>query len=198
MRTIDPAKAVLIVVDMQHDFYGRGGNTDRRGRAVEQMRQLPPKINTFADKCRNAGVRIIFTKFVFDPENSPANYKELVEDVKRSNWLCVKGTKGCELEGVEVKANDLVIEKPLNDAFAGTNLKEVLEGWGVRDIIITGMRTEICIMQTACRSFSEGYRTFVASDLVGSYDDRPDVASGVLAALKYSAFIMTSLEIGEL
>jgi nicotinamidase-related amidase len=195
MRVIDLTKAALIVIDMQHDFYGKGGNAARRGKAVEQMRSLPAKIAEFADGCRGAGAKVVFTKFVFDPDASPANYKELTDDVRESNWLCLKGSKGSELDGVKVGSGDLVLEKPYYDSFASTNLKEMLVNLGVRDVIITGVRTEICVNATATRSFSEGFRTFVASDLVGTYDGIPDTASGVLAALKYSAFVMESAAI---
>lgn len=194
-KQIESSHAVLLVIDMQNDFYDESGNAAKRNKPVALMQSLPPKINRFASQLRGKKVRIIFTRFIYDPTKSPGNFVENVENTKNSNWLCVVGTKGAELSGVEVAKDDIVIDKYSYDVFAGTNLKQLLDQSNVENIVITGVRTEICIMASASRSFAEGYRTFVISDLVGTYDDKKTISDSILASLEYSSFVMTSTEL---
>jgi nicotinamidase-related amidase len=74
---LDPHKTALLVIDMQKDFYAPGGNAGQRGKPLTQMQVLPPKINTFADKLRAQGAKVVFTKFIYDPARTPANYTEI-------------------------------------------------------------------------------------------------------------------------
>jgi nicotinamidase-related amidase len=196
---IDPKKSALLVIDIQNDFYADGFNAANRGKQVSQMQALPKKINSFATELRKRGVRVIFTKFVYDPKRSPANYTELIADTKENNLLCVAGSPGADLAGVEVEDGDIVLEKLSYDCFAGTDLLQLLKDKKMEDVIITGVRTEACVLATAERSFAEGFRTFVASDLVGTYDNKQQIADAVFDLMRYVGYILPSNElIGQL
>ena len=45
---IDPIETLLLVIDMQKDFYASDGNAALRGKPTEQIRALPAKIDDFA------------------------------------------------------------------------------------------------------------------------------------------------------
>lgn len=195
MKYVEPAKTVLLVIDMQKDFYAESYNASRRGKPVKQMQALPDKINKFATKLRNAGAKVVFTKFIYDPERSPANYTEMIRSTKNSNWMCEVGSEGAELAGVEVKDQDIIIEKFSYDGFAGTNLLQLLKDWNIENVVVTGVRAEVCVLATVARSFAEGFSTFVMSDLVGTYDDKQATASTVLDILRYSSYVMESKDL---
>lgn len=189
---MDFTKTALLVIDMQKDFYGEGGNAQLRGKPVSSMQALPRKITEFAQSFRKRGAKIIFTKFIYDPSKSPRNYTEMVETTRNKVWMCQAASTGAEFDGIDVHKDDVVIEKYLYDAFAGTELKDILISASIENIVITGVRTEICVLATASRSFAEGYRTFVVSDLVGTYDDKRDISDAILDSLRYSAFVVSS------
>jgi len=191
---IDPLKTVLLVIDMQSDFYADGGNAALRGKPVEQMQALPAKIDAFATKLRAGGAKIVFTKFIYDPTRTPQNYSDIVGEIKNSNWMCRANTPGAELSEVHPAKDDAVIEKFSYDCFAGTDLLQRCKEWGTDTIIIAGVRTEICVTHTACRSFAEGFRTIIMSDLVGTYDNKREMAAAVLDALRYSCYVMSSAD----
>jgi len=185
-------KTALLVIDMQKDFYGKGGNAQLRGKPVSFMQTLPERINDFTQKLRSEGVKVIFTRFVYDPNKSPANYTEMIEATRNKVWMCQAGSPGAEFDGVDVHKDDIIIEKYSYDAFTGTDLKNILDSANIENVIITGVRTEICVLATVSRSFSEGYRTFIVSDLVGTYDDKKDMSEAILDSLRYSAFVVSS------
>jgi len=74
-----------------------------------------------------------------------------------------------------------VIEKGLPNAFAKTNLHEILQATGRSSLILVGFMTHMCISATARSALDHGYRTTVVADAVATRD-LPDALGG--AALK--------------
>jgi nicotinamidase-related amidase len=56
VETIDPAKAAMIVVDMQNDFVAAGAPMD-----TPAARAMVPKLAEALKICRDAGIRVIYT-----------------------------------------------------------------------------------------------------------------------------------------
>lgn len=67
---------------------------------------------------------------------------------------------------------DIVVRKTLNDAFAGTELREVLDAMAPDRVLITGWATEFCVDATVRSAVSNGYNVVVVSDGHTS-SDRP-------------------------
>lgn len=61
-------------------------------------------------------------------------------------------------------AADLTLLKPRHSAFYGSPLALLLQRMGARDIIITGLATDICVQFTAMDAFLRGFRVRVPSD----------------------------------
>ena len=197
MTGLNPNRTILLVIDMQNDFYGEGGNTEARGKSIQHMQSLPGLVNHFVPQLRDLGVKVVFTRFVYDPLRSPGNYSEIVRSAKKNNWLCLDGSPGAELDGVDVAKDDVVMEKLTYDSFAGTPLLQMARSWDTQNIVLVGVRTEICILSTASRAFAEGFRTIILSDLIGTQDDRMGMTSVLLDALSYTSHVMTSDQLLE-
>ena len=75
---------------------------------------------------------------------------------------------------------DLVVRKTLNDAFAGTELKEVLDAIAPDRVLITGWATEFCVDATVRSTVSNGYNVVVVSDGHTS-SDRPHLDAPMAA-----------------
>ncbi|TAK47156.1 MAG: cysteine hydrolase [Xanthobacteraceae bacterium] len=65
-------------------------------------------------------------------------------------------------------AGETVIEKPLPNSFAKTNLQEVLEATGRKSLVIAGFMTHMCVSATARSALDHGYSTTVISDAVAT------------------------------
>jgi isochorismate hydrolase len=56
--TIDPERAVLLVIDMHNDFGSKGGMFDRAGTDISQIQKAA---------ARRAGMKVIYLKMGFAP-----------------------------------------------------------------------------------------------------------------------------------
>jgi len=62
---IDPAKTVMIVVDMQNDFVAPGAPME-----TPAARAIVPKLAEALTICRNAGIRVVYTAHVHRRDGS--------------------------------------------------------------------------------------------------------------------------------
>ena len=65
-------------------------------------------------------------------------------------------------------AGEAVVEKPLPNSFAKTNLQATLEATGRKSLIIVGFMTHMCVSATARSALDHGYSTTVISDAVAT------------------------------
>lgn len=89
-----------------------------------------------------------------------------------------RGQIAAELEPL---ADEAVVEKALPNAFAGTNLQELLDAAGRRDVIVAGFMTHMCVSSTARAALDLGYRVTVDASSCGTRD-LPDGRGGALPA----------------
>ena len=62
------------------------------------------------------------------------------------------------------RAGDIVVEKTLNDAFAGTDLAEVLRRLAPDRLLVAGWATDFCVDSTVRAAVSAGHAVMVAGD----------------------------------
>jgi nicotinamidase-related amidase len=62
------------------------------------------------------------------------------------------------------RAGEAVVEKPLPNAFAKTDLQAKLQASGKKKLIIAGFMTHVCVSATARSALDHGYGVTVASD----------------------------------
>jgi biuret amidohydrolase len=62
-----------------------------------------------------------------------------------------------------------VIDKPGKGAFFATDLHAILQARSVRQLVVTGVTTEVCVSTTVREANDRGYDCLVVSDCCGSY-----------------------------
>jgi nicotinamidase-related amidase len=62
-----------------------------------------------------------------------------------------------------------VIDKPGKGAFFATDLHAILEHRGIRQLVVTGVTTEVCVNTTIREANDRGYDCLAVSDCCGSY-----------------------------
>ncbi len=60
--------------------------------------------------------------------------------------------------------NEPIIQKQVNSAFIGTNLKELLDEKGLKTLVIVGLTTNHCVSTTTRMAGNFGYATYVVAD----------------------------------
>jgi gluconolactonase len=171
----DPKKSVLIIQDLQNDVIMPGGAFTRDNPApVEHAKKqnVVGNVKALAAGARAAGVPVVHVWYVVEPGapglklNAP-----LFQAVKETKGV-VRGTNGAApVKGLEPKKGDHVVEKSRMNAFHGTNLDNLLRGFGTEHLIITGAWTNFSIEHTARHAADAGYHAIVVTDGTSTIDD---------------------------
>ena len=165
----------LIVIDVQRgfddSFWGKRNNPDAEA-----------NIKTLLDAWQAAGEPIVLVR----------------HDTKTPGFPLSPGQPGNtfkpELDGVRA---DLMFTKNVNSAFHGhIDLHAWLTARGIRDIVIIGIQTNMCVETTARVGGNLGYRVRVPLDATHTFDaEGPD--GTVLSADQLAAATATSLHAGR-
>ncbi len=105
----------------------------------------------------------------------------------------VKGQPGNQFKDiVKPLANETIIEKQVNSAFIGTDLKQQLDVLAVKKVVIVGLTTDHCISSSARMAGNLGYNAFLVSDATATFDKvGPD-------GTKFAAEIIHEIELASL
>lgn len=89
--------------------------------------------------------------------------------------------RGAIVAELSPRAKELVIEKELPNAFAGTDLQAQLAASGRKNIVLAGFMTHMCVSSTARAALDLGFRTTIHADSCATRD-LPDGRGGTLDA----------------
>jgi nicotinamidase-related amidase len=65
--------------------------------------------------------------------------------------------------------SEIVIDKPGKGAFYATELSDVLQKYGIENLLVCGVTTEVCVNTTVREANDRGYRCVVLADCCASY-----------------------------
>ena len=77
---------------------------------------------------------------------------------------------GAISDEVAPKDGEMVIVKNYPSAFVGTDLQEKLEAAGVKDLVIAGFMTHMCVNSTARSAFNLGFRPTIVAATTATRD----------------------------
>jgi ureidoacrylate peracid hydrolase len=165
----EPARAVLLVWDMQNDQAGGSFNKD------DLIRNAPPLIAA----ARVAKIKTVYTRqtpYLWKDE-SPAWIRRALKEQKVDHPGKLKsrrlhGSFGWQLMApFAPDADDLVIDKRRGTMFIGTEFETLLGNLGATTIVIIGCTTDGGVEATVRDGFYRGYFMIVARDCVGTYTE---------------------------
>ncbi|KNA19489.1 hypothetical protein SOVF_061220 [Spinacia oleracea] len=154
-RLPDPKTSALIVIDMQNYF-------------SSMAKAILPATTTTIKLCKRAGIPVILTRHRHKPGD--------VGGVLGEWWggdLVFGGTPESEIiaevvaaaeEGKKDEDEVVVVEKETYSAFRNTGLEERLRKMGVKEVIVSGVMTNLCCETTAREAFVRGFRVFFWTD----------------------------------
>ncbi len=83
----------------------------------------------------------------------------------------IKGDEGSDIhDSVAHFEGEPIVYKHYPNAFRETNLLEMLQGWGVERVVITGMMTHMCVDATARAAADFGFKLIIAEDACATRD----------------------------
>jgi len=161
---LNPSETAVLVVDMQKDFCYEDGALF----VGDPVRRIIPNIRALLEEVQRKGLQIIFTQDWHSPE-----------DDEFAVWgrHCVEYTRGAELIDelaeveIEPKARAFVVRKQKYTAFFESKLEEHLREKGIRNLIIVGVATNICVLHTAIDASLRDFEIIVPEDCVAALSD---------------------------
>lgn len=158
---LDPSQTALIVVDMQNAYASQGGYLDLAGFDVTATKPVIDKIKQAVDIAHQSGIQVIYFRNGWDNKyveaggsGSPNYHKSNALKTMRKNpeiegTLLAKGGWDYELvDELSPAPQDIVIDKPRYSGFANTNFDSVLRSRGIRNLLLTGIATNVCVEST--------------------------------------------------
>lgn len=162
---LDPPRAAVLVVDMLNEFLAEGGQMVllEGRRTIEPIRQL-------IEAARRAGIRVIW---VCD-EHPTAEDAEFLKRVPH----CLRGTWGAQIvDELKPAENEIRITKRRYSGFFQTDLDLRLRDWGITQLIVTGVVTNICVRSTTHDAFFLGYQVLIPEECVAATSEREQASS---------------------
>jgi ureidoacrylate peracid hydrolase len=161
----DPSRAAVLVVDMLNEFLEPGGEMV----LLEGRRVIEP-INRLLAASRKMGMRVIW---LCDQHPIPED-REFEKRVPH----CIGGTWNAAIvDAMDVAPEELKIAKRRYSGFFGTDLDLRLREWGVQQVVVTGVVTNICVRSTVHDAYFLGYDVFVPEDCVSATSDREQAST---------------------
>jgi bifunctional isochorismate lyase/aryl carrier protein len=153
---LDPARAALLIHDMQHWFTDRFAAGDLLDEVVE-------RIATLRKHATDLGIPVLYTA---QPGGQSPAARGLLQDF----WgpgLPADPRAEAILDRLAPAPGDHVVTKHRYSAFEGTNVAHLL---GRRDqLVITGVYAHIGVQTTAVDGFMRGVQAFVVADAVADF-----------------------------
>jgi nicotinamidase-related amidase len=168
----------LVIIDMQRDFVEPGGFGESLGNDVDQLRAVIPVLADVLDTSREAGLLVIHTREGHRPDLSDCPPSKLnrgkpsqrIGDPSPNGRILIRGEKGHDIiPELYPLDGEPVVDKPGKGAFYATEFGDILRERGIRNLVVTGVTTEVCVHTTVREANDRGYECLVLSDCVGSY-----------------------------
>lgn len=168
---IKPDQAALVVIDMQNFVCA-----PEEGKNIPGIEKIIKNINRLANTCRNNTIPVIWVRHNINTDGDMGNggLYPLFHSKKQLEAIENKGP------GTEIynklqyeQSTDFVVFKSRYSAFlpSPSALKVTLDSLNIKQLIITGVATNVCVESTVRDAMQMDYEVIVISDATTTYND---------------------------
>ncbi|QBK06393.1 pyrimidine utilization protein B [Hylemonella gracilis] len=189
---LQASNTALIVVDMQNAYASLGGYVDSAGFDISGAQGTIASIGRCIAAARQAGVRVVYLQNGWDAQyveaggpQSPNYYKSNALKTMRakpelSGKFLAKGGWDYELvDALKPAPGDIVVPKPRYSGFFNSALDSTLRGRGIRNLVFTGIATNVCVESTLRDAFHLEYFAVMLEDATHQLGS-PEIQQGVV------------------
>jgi biuret amidohydrolase len=177
----------IIVIDMQMDFCSPGGYLAKKGYDIALTQAPIAPIQRLLAVARAKQFSVFFTREGHRPDllDLPQTKRDRNEKAGAAigsegpmGRLLVRGELGWDIiPELAPQPGEPIIDKPGNGAFYATDLDHLLRQRGIRNVVLCGVTTAVCVHSTLREASDRGYDTLVLEDCCGESDPRLHLAA---------------------
>ncbi len=174
----EPATCALVIIDMQRDFVDPGGFGEALGNDVSLLRRAIAPTQKVLAAARAGGLFVVHTREGHRPDLADlppskklrGKLKNGIGDAGPMGRILVRGEYGHDIiDELKPAAGEPVVDKPGKGAFHATDLDAMLKNRGIRQLVVCGVTTEVCVNTSVREANDRGYDCLVLEDCTGSY-----------------------------
>lgn len=134
----------LLIIDIQNDYFPGGAME------LEGADAAGEKASAILRRFRERGDPIIHVRHT---------------SVRPGSTFFLPGTRGAEIhESVRPQGGETVIEKNFPNSFRNTGLKDILDRQGIKNLVVAGMMTHMCVDASVRHAADLGYKITLLGD----------------------------------
>ncbi|MER9755096.1 cysteine hydrolase [Mesorhizobium sp. M0166] len=179
--SIDPAKTAVLVVDMQNDFGSKGGMFDRAGINISGIQKAVGPTATVTAAARKLRLPVIYLKMGYHSDLSDLGTSDAPNRLRHlqifgvgekmtapdgsESRILIRDNWGTDIvNDLKPEAGDVVLYKTRFSGFYETELDAVLKAAGIKQLIVTGCTTSVCVESTIRDAFFRDYHCILLTD----------------------------------
>ena len=206
--TLDLDRTALIVVDMQNAFASPGGMLDLAGIDVRPAHDVIANAGLVCEAARVAGLPVVYLTIGYPPDlstaggvDSPNPQKELAlclmreRPELRGKLLTFGSWDFAIVDELMPRPEDVVIVKSRYSGFHGTALDSVLRSRGVRNLLIVGIASNVCVESTLRDAYFLEYWPVLVADATMAAGPAEIQAATVFNVRTFFGWVTTSEDV---
>ncbi|MBS3116982.1 isochorismatase family protein [Candidatus Woesearchaeota archaeon] len=165
-RELNLQNSALLIIDMQNYFL------DKKSHAFVPASSLVVKnIKKVLSFYRKECLPVIFTYFAVTKSETDPILKWWGDTVYEGS------IQSRIIRELRFQSNEIVIRKRSYSAFYKTKLEQILKSKKIKEIVITGVLTNLCCETTARDAFARGFQVFFPADATAAYTEEMHLAT---------------------